>query len=310
MKLNILSRIALFAGVLVAGYSCDKAQDWKEMGDAGQTIVKIPSDDDNAAQAFVDLTTTAQTVSLLEVRRDVVSQSALNSTMNVVLTMDNSLVTDYDPSLLEVPAGAMTFDASNPANGNNITLTFAPKEFVKYIKVNVPNGTVFDPNELYGMGFNITSADQNGKISASKGSVVVVIGAKNAWDGVYSIKAGTIQRYSAPGVPTVGDALNGSLVGNPDLTLATVDANTVEIGNLRWAGGTSSVAGINNLRATINPATNEVTMTALGNATLKNWPGKENKYDPATKTFTLNFHWNPTANVREVSMVIQYVRPR
>ncbi|MDT4886891.1 hypothetical protein FQZ97_1232940 [compost metagenome] len=92
--------------------------------------------------------------------------------------------------------------------------------------------------------------------------------------------------------------------------MVTVDANTVEITNLRWAGGTSGVAGIDNLRATIDPATNLVTMTALGNATLANRAGYENKYDPATKTLTLNFDWNQTANAREIGLVIQWVADR
>ncbi|PZR24138.1 MAG: hypothetical protein DI535_22675 [Citrobacter freundii] len=311
MKLNILSKLALGLTVLAVMAGCDKAQDWPKLGDAGQTIVKIPSDDDNSTAAFVELKTAPQSISLLEVRRDVVSQASLNSTMKVTLSIDDALVTDYDPDLLLVPSGGIVFDAANPANGNDITLTFAPQEFVKYIQVNVPNGTVFDPNELYGMGFKLKSVDQGGKVSAAKGEVVVVIGAKNAYDGVYKITSGTVQRYSAPGIPTTGDALNGSLVGNPNITLSTVDANSVQVSGLTWFGGTSGIGGIDNLKAKVDPATNLVTMSAGGNATLTNIPGSVNKYDPATKTFTLNFYWNPSANVREIkNLVLVYSRSR
>ncbi len=311
MKLNIISKLALSISLMAGVIGCDKPQDWPEMGDAGNTIVKIPSDDDNASAVFVEFKATPQPASLLEIRRDVVSSGALNTTMNAVLTIDNSLVTAYDPDLLEVPTGSIVYDAANPANGSNVNLTFAPGEFVKYVQVTIPNATVFDPSHLYGIGYKIASVDQNGKISATKGNVVVVIGAKNDWDGIYKVNDGTVQRYSSPTTPTTGDALNGSLKGNPDVTLTTIDGNTVEITNMRWAGGTSGIGGIDNLRAKIDPATNLVTMSSLGNVSLVNIPGKDNKYDPATKTFTLNFHWNPTANKREIlNLVLVYSRSR
>lgn len=302
MKLNILSRIALFTGVVLAGFGCDKAQDWKPMGDAGQTIVKIPSDDDNAALAFVELTPTPQTVSLLEVRRDVVSSGALSQIMNVVLTQDPALVTAYDPDLLTVPTG-VTFDASNPANGNNVTLTFAAGEFVKYVKINVANGTLFDPNESYGMGFSITSVDQSGKISASKKDVVVVIGAKNKYDGLYSYE-GTIYRNSATGPDP---ALSGAFIG-ANRSLATISANSVTLVPT-WANG-GGIAGIDNTYITVDPATNKVTMASLGNPILANTPGEVNEYDPATKTFKLAFQWGVAPNTRVTTMTLKYLGPR
>ena len=94
------------------------------------------------------------------------------------------------------------------------------------------------------------------------------------------------------------------------MTLTTYDANTVELVNMQWSNKGGGVGGIDHTLATLDPATNLVSMSSLGNASLKNWPGKENKYDPATKTYTLNFHWNPTANVREMTLVLKYKGPR
>ena len=52
-------------------------------------------------------------------------------------------------------------------------------------------------------------------------------------------------------------------------------------------------------------------MKALGNATLKNIPGAVNSYNPATKTFTLNFDWNQTVNPRVVTgLVLKYKSAR
>ena len=75
-------------------------------------------------------------------------------------------------------------------------------------------------------------------------------------------------------------------------------------------------AGIDNLRATVNPATNVVTMQALGNTTLANWTGSTtgityNRYDPATKTFYLAFKWTSVDPAyREYEIVIRYKGPR
>ncbi|MCX2472808.1 hypothetical protein OQZ33_00555 [Pedobacter sp. MC2016-05] len=139
---------------------------------------------------------------------------------------------------------------------------------------------------------------------------MINVGTTGAYDGIYTIGAGSsVQRYSAPNVPTVGDALNGSLEGKPNLTLSAIDANTVQIATLTWATG-AALAGIDRLQAVIDPATNLVTMKSLTNLTLKNVSGKVNKYDPATKTFTLNFDWNQTTAPRAVSLVIRYKSDR
>jgi hypothetical protein len=208
-----------------------------------------------------------------------------------------------------LPASSFTVDAANPKVGNDYTLTFNPGEFYKQMKITIPNASTLDPNKKYGLGFKIASVD-NGKASATQQKVLVEVGLKNRWDGVYSVVTGSVQRYTAPGVPTVGDALNGSLAGNPDITLSTLGANTLAITGHQRAQKGGGVAGIDNLRLTVDPANNEVTVVSLGNATLANWEGKENRYDPATRTFYLNFRWNPTTNRREYSIVIKYKGPR
>lgn len=169
--------------------------------------------------------------------------------------------------------------------------------------------------QLNAIGIAVARVEGPASVSNSIYSKVVIeFGARNAYDGVYSVVSGRVTRYTAPGAPA-NDALSGDVTGNPDLVLVSVDATTVEIQNLRWAGGSSGVAGIDNLRATVNPSTNQVTMRSLGNATLANWTGSTsgityNRYDPATRTFYLAFRWNPTSNVREYEMVIRYKGPR
>ena len=170
-------------------------------------------------------------------------------------------------------------------------------------KLNVST-TLIDLTKSYVVPLQLTSTDAT--VSTNFGTALFQIGAKNAYDGIYKMKSGFFQRFTG-GNPNVGDALNGTMEFNADLTLSTVDATTVQIGGLRWGssvpntGSGSGVGGIDNLQAVIDPATNLVTMKALGNLTLANTVGSVNKYDPATKTFTLNFNWNPTGNARTVT---------
>ncbi|MDQ1140738.1 DUF1735 domain-containing protein [Pedobacter agri] len=154
------------------------------------------------------------------------------------------------------------------------------------------------------------SSVSTGIISGNFGTILLNVTPKNIYDGVYNVTAGNVQRFTAPGVPTVNDGLNGDVAGNPDVSLQTINLTTVQINGLTWHGG-GGIAGIDNLRATIDPATNLVTMSALGNASLRNIAGTVNRYDPATKTLTLNFEWNPTANRRAFTgLVFKYNHER
>lgn len=167
---------------------------------------------------------------------------------------------------------------------------------------------MIDLTKSYVVPLKLTSP--NAAVSANFGTALFQIGAKNKYDGIYASSSGKIQRYTA-GVPTVNDALNGNIGGNRDITLSTIDANTVQISGHQWANNGGGIGGIDGLQIVIDPATNLVTMKATGNATLTNMPGRINKYDPATKEFTLNFYWAPTGNMREITdWVFKYKGPR
>lgn len=188
----------------------------------------------------------------------------------------------------------------------NTTSAVIPKGS-RYATVTVSlKPSMFDPALSYGLALRIKSAT-GANVSANFGTIIIAFGAKNKYDGIYQVVAGNVQRYSGPGVPTVGDALNGPLKGNSNVTLTTIDANTVEITGMKWSGNSSGIGGIDNLRATVDPVTNLVTMKSLGQPNLANMVGKDNKWDPATKTFTLNFNWNPTSTTREITgLVLTY----
>lgn len=225
----------------------------------------------------------------------------------VQLASSTEAITNFNATRPSNQAPIAELDASLYEFPPSVTIKKGEKTALFTVKV---KPSQFDFNARNGFALSITSAS-HGIISGNVGTVIFDLPVKNIYDGIYEILEGShIQRYSTPGNPTVNDALNGSLFGNPNIQLTTVDQSTVELVNMRWAGGSSGVAGIDNTRATINSATNQVSMFSLGNSTLRNWPGKVNSYDPATKTFTLNFDWNPTGASREMTLILKYVGPR
>jgi len=126
----------------------------------------------------------------------------------------------------------------------------------------------------------------------------------NAYDGKYSIN-GTITRNSANGPDT---SLGGTITNGPVRNLVTAGTNRLQLVPI-WKDG-SNVGGIDLTHITIDPATNNVTVSSETNATVKNIDGAVNKYDPATKTFTLNFEWGTAPDTRSTSLTLKYTGNR
>lgn len=301
--------IALLMGS-VALTSCDKNEG--SLNGAGKTIVKLPQATEEKIAIALDYKPGLVNIVLLDVRRDAPNEGELNKAITVKIKHDTSVVGKYNrahkTNYVDLPASAYQVDAGNPFNGSEWTVTFNPGEHAKPILIKL-DPSMMDLSKQYAFGFTVT--DASGATISTLKSMLVEVGVKNAYDGIYTVVSGYVQRYTAPGTPESPSTLSGPLAGNPDVTVVTVGANTVEIQGLQWtAGSNSGVGGINNLRATIDPATNLVTMAALGNPTLVNWAGKENRYDPATKTLYLAFNWNPATTPREYEIELKYKGPR
>jgi hypothetical protein len=264
-------------------------------------IIEIPTGVTSIALPLED-----KSVTLEFVRVHLSADQVAEEDIQVTLTPAPEKVTAA--STTSAPLTLLPSNLYSLPQGNIVTIPKGSRDGYLPVVVNAKN---LDPAKTFALGFTIGNIDKPGYVvSGNYGQVVAKLGVKNKYDGIYSVNAGFVQRYSAPGVPTT-DNLNGTMAGNADVTLTTIDANTVEITGLRWFGNTSGIAGIDNLRATINPTTNEVTMTSVGNPSLRNIASTVNTYDPATKTFTLNFEWNPTANRRAITgLVLKYKKSR
>lgn len=223
----------------------------------------------------------------------------------------------------------------NAANGTALELLPDSTYTLGSTTVTVPKGELDRPfsfsvistkislEHSYVLPLKITSATGGVTVASNLNSAVVSVGVKNEFDGVYSYE-GTTMRYQA-GDPPYDVTLSGYFGSCTARELSTVTKFSVFFDPL-WKD-CSGIGGIGNSGAggpvlavdpnTVDPnGRYKVTVTAAANPTLRNNPGLENWYDPATRTFKVNFIWGaggasaPTAGVRTVEAILVYTGPR
>jgi hypothetical protein len=151
---------------------------------------------------------------------------------------------------------------------------------------------------------------------------LVAIVVKNDFDGLYSI-TGEIFRYGDFPPLNYDPTLSGIIEAGACEQRPLVTSGKFSNGFDPLWKNCSSIGGIGTPTITVDPTVVDekgrykVTMTSTANATLRNTPGKENSYDPVTKTFRLSFVWGvsntalpPTAGVRTVEAVLVYEKKR
>jgi Domain of unknown function (DUF1735) len=311
------SLAAITAGVLLLS-SCDKVETPAKLGDAGQTIVKIMEADKRLIN--IELVSTSQVLNMVDIRRDIPNEAELNKTMKVIVKDDPGAVSDYNAAnsttFIPIPAAQYLIDAANPKVGTDYTVTMNPGEFAKWLKFSIPNALALDLNKTYAFGFSISTVDAGGKISNSAKTIVVEIGVKNQWDGVYRMKG---KFYLHP--------TYGPLAGfeTDKIELHTAGATALNQFCTIWgeycqpftvdAAGTLNRFGALGPQYVLNPTTNAVAITnnAPGNTTgLSALPaGVTNRYDPVTKTFYVSWGYlNAAGAARYFSDTLTFIRAR
>lgn len=284
---NLRLLTGFFALVLIAG-SC--VPEGEFLGDKGQTLVKLYPQNYN--KVLFAPVATSQSVAVLEVRRDVGGEAALNSSTSVVLKFDKdaSMINKFnDLNGTYFSLMPSTLYSSLPVVGTdgNLSLNFAPGEFVKSITITVPNVFKFDFSQKYALAYKLVSVSGTGiKSLGVSDTTVVEIGAQNTYEGWYHSVG--FRDHPTNGVYTVDD----------DKYLSTVDQYTVET----YTGDYTPYT----LRITIDPnapLSNNVTVMSP-NAPLYNndptvnirvIPGGYNHYDPVNKVYYLYYYYNTNA---------------
>ena len=319
IRYSIKTFLLIIALALING--CEKPDNPKPLGNAGNTIVKLASED-GYKLISLNLQSTAQTFVLLEVWRDIPNQSELNQTTVAIIKQNQIVISDFNSangtSYIALPNSSFTVDPATPKSGDDYTVTFEPGEFYKAIKITVPNATTLDPSKAYALGFRIGSVDRGGRISGDQNQVLVEIGLKNKYDGRYRLDGAFYHPTQSPGYDafTVNVEMHTSGVNSVKLYVP-------DFGGYYSPGlfmGTLNAFGSQEPEFTIDPATNKVTVqnSYPGAVTFYTMAaGYNSHYDPATKTIYAKWGYNydpgPTfnaANTREWTDVFTYLGPR
>jgi len=194
-----------FAGILMGTVlfaACKKVDKVDQIGDGGQIIVKLigggPKTDrviqlePTLSKRAIDFISTSQTITAADVRRDVAKAADLDKKMTVVVTEDTAAFNYYNENygpIEQLPDAWYSLNiAKDNGLGGTYTVVLNPGEFAKQIMVTIPDATVLDPSTTYALAFTITAADADGHIAAEQKSLILTIGAKNKYDGVYNMK--------------------------------------------------------------------------------------------------------------------------
>lgn len=143
----------------------------------------------------------------------------------------------------------------------------------------------------WAFGFRIASVKESGyTISGNFGEGIVSLAIKNQYDGIYK-GSGTMVHPSFPGT-----------YSNKDEVMTTSGTNSV----LLYPLSTTVLFGVD-VNITIDPATNLCSLESSA-VVLDPYDPQKNYYDPATKTFYLDFGYS--GGTRHVTMTAVYNRPR
>ncbi len=322
--------LAVVALAAIAFASCKKVVSPVPLGDAGNTIVRVMSEDYETeypgGYQFVSLKASSETqpYDVVDVRRILPNNDALNSTLNVQLREDPSAIETFNSihgtAFIPLPGAYYSANSINPKIGTDFNVTFNPGEFSKFLKIDFVNVNGWDLANSYAMAFTVIGADNGAqvtqdvqrdtanRISSYNRTIVVEIGPRNQWDGIYELR-GYILR--------AGDASATGTVGPKEIGLVTTGTYAVKFDRSHgWAN--QSVIGLAATIATptytIDPNTNLIEITSDGgpfpDGTM-NAPGYTPRYDPASKTFYAYATWSAAgATARLMSDTLVYLRDR
>lgn len=269
-------------------------------GENSQPVVSFGQADHGQIVRTVEVSTEPQELSVN------INIARATSDVTVTVAMDPSLLDEYNESRAD-EAGFEPYSLLPDS-------TYTIPSFT----INIPKGTLdgaftfsvvsskISLDEQYILPLLITTTTGGATIASNLNTSLIVVGVKNDYDGIYDVIDGNIQRNSATGPDPL---LSGDFVDGIEIEVITASVNSNFFAPT-WKDG-SGIGGIDNTYLTVNKATNEVTVLSKNNASLKNTSGRINSYDPATKTFTLNFDWGAAPSTRVITdYKLKYKKPR
>ncbi|MBA3283714.1 MAG: DUF1735 domain-containing protein [Nitrosopumilus sp.] len=279
--------------------SCVKEDNFFSLdsGEPSRTFLKIAEAPQN--QLFFEPFSDTRNIQLFSVRRDANSESELNKSVTVSITLDTAAIRAYNTANNEtfelLPDSLFTLVGTDWTKTGDLTYqaTFAPGEFVKEFTIAL-DGSKWDISHKYAAPFMIN--DPGGlTLSSGMDKIDALISVKNEWDGVYEITGTMVDNSNA--TLTGFYPLNWDLVtsGPNQITAFDKDYTGTPTHIISTAAGLSQY-GAYGLIINIDPATNKITsivnyygQPSANGRSAELDPSGLNYYDPATKTFYVKY---------------------
>ena len=250
---------------------------------------KIPVDDntdrlmtefttakDGVNALALDFSSQMVEIDLTELR--VPPRAAMGNSVQVKIALNNALASAEGYAIPSPSAYALVT--------TDFTLTPTNKKTYVRLRVN-PSGLVGD---TYAIGLTIQNVSA-GEINQAAKDIIIELKVKNAYEGDYYASGERIL-YAGP---TLASGIASIFDIDTDKYLYTIDQNTVETDVADLIGGGW-------MFLEVNPVTNDVTVkpSTLSPTFLLSNNGLC-KYNPATRTFTLNYkYFNAAGNLRTI----------
>ena len=212
----------------------------------------------------------------------------LGQDVTVNLAVDPSVLTAYNAAngtnYQPLPAALYQFTAT--------TTTIKAGQRLAPVALNFFSGAdkitdqVGYNNANYALPIRVTGTSNNLAVSSNFGYKIISLKLKNQYDGT----------YAATG--TFTHPVNGPRAINEEKELQTIDLNTVQT-NFADLGGSGWL-----MQLRVN-ADNTVTLTPKGAASTATVQFGVNKYDPATKTYTLNYKYAGSGGDRVINETLK-----
>jgi hypothetical protein len=191
--------VSLMASVILG--ACKKGEDITELGDTGNTFIKLLGGGGDPAVVAMDVDPAFETIKLLDVRRDANSTASLNQPATITITNTQAFLDEYNDAngtsyeILPPASYTITPASGVTVSGDTWTITLAPGEHAREIAVTL-NKPTMDLSLQYGFGFQITQTT-SGVVSMAAGTQIVNPLIKNVYDGVYEVTGSMADAGSA-----------------------------------------------------------------------------------------------------------------
>ncbi|WP_375447073.1 BT_3987 domain-containing protein [uncultured Fibrella sp.] len=259
---------------------------------------------------FVDFTATAPVIDIptsafygVVANQGLSIQTApVSYSFNVNLSGPQTLGQDVTVNLAIDPSVLTAYNAANSTNYKPLpsslyqftttTTTIKAGQRLAPVSLNFFSGSdkitdqVGYNNANYALPIRVTGTSNNLAVSSNFGYKIISLKLKNQYDGTY----GATGTFTHP--------VNGPRAINEEKTLQTIDLNTVQtnfadLGNQGWL-----------MQLRVN-ADNTVTLIPKGSANAATIQFGVNKYDPATKTYTLNYKYAGSGGDRVINETLR-----